>query len=117
MPSPEIYRGDVVRVDLQPTKEHEKHGTSRPCVVVQNDIGNLNSPISIVIPLTDARDKKIYPFQVLIQKGDGGATKDSIACCEQIRVIDKTRIKNKMGHLQGDTIDKIDIALCHSLDL
>lgn len=56
----EIYRGDVVRVDLQPTTGHEKQGTSRPCVVVQNDIGNMNSPITIIIPLTDAKGKKIY---------------------------------------------------------
>ena len=112
-----IYRGDVVRVGLSPTKGTETKGDARPCVIVQNDIGNINSLSTIIVPLIDAQGKKVYPFQAFIEEGEGGLTKDSIAKCEQVRVIDKQRIVNKIGHLREDLIDKIDDALLVSLDL
>jgi len=113
----EIIRGDVVIVNLEPSYGTEKKGKSRPSVVIQNNIGNKTAPTTIIVPLTDAKGKNIYPFQVLIKKGDGGIEKDSIACCEQIRVIDRKRIIKKSGHLEEDTIIKIDEALRLSLDL
>ena len=117
MTSIQILRGDVVKVNLNPTAGAEIHGTARPCVVVQNDVGNQNSPNTIVIPVTDAKGRRAYPFQVFIKAGNGGLTKDSIALGEQIRVIDSNRIIKKMGTLQEDTIEKLDIALRNSLDL
>ncbi len=113
----QILRGDVVKVRLNPTEGSETRGTARPCVVVQNDVGNQNSPNTIVIPVTDARGRRAYPFQVFIEADDGGLTKDSIALGEQIRVIDKKRIIEKMGTLREKTIEEMDIALCNSLDL
>lgn len=112
-----IYRGDIVRVNLDPTRGQEQKGNARPCVIIQNDVGNMNSPTTIIAPITDAEGRKLYPFQAFIEKGDGGLAKDSIALCEQIRVIDKRRIIKNLGHLRQDTIDCIDRALNASLDL
>lgn len=112
-----IYRGDVVKVGLNPTKGSEIRGDARPCIIVQNDIGNLNSLHTIIVPVIDAHGKKIYPFQVLIEQGEGGLKKDSIAKCEQVRVIDKKRILKKIGHLRENLIEKVDTALLVSLDL
>ena len=117
MTSIQILRGDIVRVNLNPTAGSEIQGTARPCVVVQNDVGNQNSPNTIVIPVTDAKGRRAYPFQVFIRAGTGGLTKDSIALGEQIRVIDRNRIIKKMGTLQEDTLEKLDFAVRNSLDL
>ena len=71
------FRGMVVLVDLEPVLGHEQ-GRTRPCVVVQNDIGNRYSSTTVVVPLTDSSHiKKPSPIYVLVKKGDGGATKDS----------------------------------------
>lgn len=84
---------------------------------MQNDIGNQYSHLTIVVPVTDADDGSPFPFQVHITKGDGGLTKDSIALCEQIRVIDKQRIVKNMGALAIATVEELDRALCNSLAL
>ena len=117
MPDIAVQRGDVVRVKLDPTEGSETQGQSRPCIVVQNDIGNRHSPTTIIVPLTDAKDKQVYPFQVLVLRGDGGLTKNSIAKGEQIRVIDRTSVISKMGSLNTDIMDEIDEALHASLQL
>ncbi len=67
-----IRRGDVVLVNLEPGKGKEQHGRSRPGVIVQNDLVNQYSPTTIVVPLTDAAGKQVYPFQALVKKGEGG---------------------------------------------
>ena len=113
----EYRRGDVVKVDLEPTRGREQQGASRPCVIVQNDIGNKNSDTTIIIPVTDARGKEVYPHQAFIPEGGGGLTKDSIAKCEQIRVIDSARISENMGHLGEIEIASINQALRRSLEL
>ncbi len=112
-----IRRGDVVLVTLGFGKGKEQRGRSRPCVIVQNDLGNQYSPTTIVVPLTDAAEKQVYPFQAFVIKGGGGITKDSIAKCEQVRVVDCNRITKKLGHLDLDAIGEIDSALRISLAL
>ena len=113
----QFVRGDVVRVRLDPIEGHEQRGTSRPCVVVQNDIGNRHSETTIIVPLTDASNKTTFPFQALIQNGDGGTTKESLALCDQVRIIDKSRIYGKLGHLSDSAMALINQALCNSLSL
>ncbi len=110
-----IRRGDVVLVNLEPGKGKEQRGRSRPCVIVQNDLGNQYSPTTIVVPLTGAAEKQVYPFQALFKKGEGGIPKDSIAKCEQVRVVDCGRITKKLGHLDLGAIKTIDSALRISL--
>ena len=111
------FRGMVVEVGLDPVIGHEQ-GRSRPCVVVQNDIGNRFSSTTIIVPLTDAGHiKKPSPIYVLIKKGDGGTTKDSYALCDQIRTVDQRRFRSVYGTLEPQTMTAIDKALRISLGL
>ncbi len=113
----EIKRGDVVDIDFEPVRGHEI-GKTRPAVVVQNDIGNRYSPLVIVSPIRGAEHiKKLYPVIVHVEKGDGGLDKDSVVQCDQLKSMDKSRIVRKRGHLASSIMEKIDIALKHSLAL
>ncbi|HEV2136773.1 MAG TPA: type II toxin-antitoxin system PemK/MazF family toxin [Terracidiphilus sp.] len=107
----------VVEVSLDPVVGHEQ-GRTRPCVVVQNDVGNRYSSTTIVVPLTDtAHIKTPSPIYVLIRRGDGGATKDSFALCDQIRTVDQRRFRSVYGTLRPETMSKVDAALLISLGL
>ena len=111
------FRGMVVEVSLDPVVGSEQ-GRSRPCVVVQNDVGNRFSSTTIIVPLTDATHiKKPSPIYVLVKKGDGGATKDSCALCDQIRTVDQRRFRNVYGALSPETMASINKALQISLGL
>ena len=110
-------RGMVVEVGLDPVIGHEQ-GRSRPCVVVQNDIGNRFSSTTVVVPLTDASHVVApSPIYVLIAKGDGGTTRDSYALCDQIRTLDMRRFRQICGALAPTTMEKIEKALIISLGL
>ena len=113
---PEILRGDILLVDLEPTVGSEQMGT-RPCIVVQNDFGNRTSPVTVVVPLTGAGKDKHYPFLGQIKKGDGGVKKDSYALANQIRVIDKSKILKNLGHLSNTGIIEVERAIRDELDL
>ena len=111
------FRGMVVEVGLDPVVGHEQ-GKSRPCVVVQNDIGNRFSSTTIIVPLTDMSNvKKPSPIYVLVKKGDGGTTKDSFVLCDQIRTVDQRRFRNVYGTLAPDTMLAVERALRISLGL
>lgn len=111
------FRGMVVEVMLDPVVGHEQ-GRSRPCVVVQNDIGNRFASTTIVVPLTDAAHiKNPSPIYVLIKKADGGLRKDSYALCDQIRVVDQQRFRGIYGSLATETMAAVDRALRVSLGL
>lgn len=110
-------RGMVVEVSLDPVIGHEQ-GRTRPCIVVQNDIGNRFATTTIVVPMTAASHiKGQSPIYVLIRKGDGGATKDSYALCDQIRTVDQRRFGSVFGALDPETMSRIDAALLISLGL
>jgi mRNA interferase MazF len=110
-------RGMVFLVDLEPVVGHEQ-GKMRPCVVVQNDVGNRYSSTTVVVPLTDAtRVKKASPIYVLVKKGDGGSTKDSYVLCDQIRTVDQRRFGRFFGILGPETMSAVDRALLISLGL
>jgi mRNA interferase MazF len=111
------FRGMVVEVSLDPVIGHEQ-GRTRPCIVVQNDVGNRYASTTIVVPLTDAAHIKTpSPIYVLIHKGDGGTTKDSLALCDQIRTVDQRHFRSVYGSLAPETIAKLDAALMISLGL
>ena len=111
------FRGMVVEVNLEPVAGHEQ-GRSRPCVVVQNDIGNRFSSTTIVAPLTDATHIRTpSPVYVLVRKGDGGASKDSYVLCDQVRTVDQRRFRRVYGALSPETMGMIDEALRISLGL
>lgn len=110
-------RGMVVEVNLDPVIGHEQ-GRSRPCVVVQNDIGNRFSSTTIVVPLTDAAHiRRSSPIYVQVFKGEGGTTKDSYVLCDQIRTVDQRRFRKIYGALSSDTMEAIGKALQISLGL
>ncbi len=110
-------RGMVVLVDLEPVVGHEQ-GRIRPCVIVQNDVGNRYSSTTVVLPITDAANiKKPTPIYVLLKTGDGGATKDSFILCDQIRTVDQKRFLKAFGTLSAETMAAVDNALLISLGL
>jgi len=113
----EIIRGDLVYVNLEPIIGSET-GRKRPCVIIQNNIGNKYSPVTIVAIITSQKEiSKKYPVDVWIDKGEGELNYASIVQCDQIRTIDKRRIIKKIGHLSDSVIQEIDEAIKISLEL
>ena len=111
-----IKRGDIVLANLEPVKGSEQ-GKTRPCLVIQNDLGNLASPTTIIASITSKADKE-YPFLVKVRGGEGGLTKDSLIQCNQLRTISvKDRVIKPLGSLKPDTMAKVDSALKASLAL
>ncbi|WP_367873758.1 type II toxin-antitoxin system PemK/MazF family toxin [Luteolibacter sp. Populi] len=112
-----LKRGDVVTADFRGAEGTEKQGR-RSCVIVQNDIGNAKSPLTIVAPLTDAGQFKGLPVQVLVSAAElGNGGKDSCVECGHIRSIDRNRIGRRVSSLNAVVMSRIDAALRVSLDL
>src|SRR3989338_8221135 len=94
-----IKRGDIILTDLEPVKGSEQ-GKIRPCLIIQNDIGNKFSSTTIVAAITSKTENQ-YPFTVFVKQGDGNLVKDSLILCNQIRTISKDhRLITKMGFLK-----------------
>ncbi|OYR89501.1 growth inhibitor PemK [Halorubrum sp. E3] len=112
-----VRRGDIVIVDLDPTEGSEQRGT-RPCLVVQNDVGNENAPTTIVVPFTTSKGDRLYPFEVLVSADECPLREDSVALCSQIRTISiDHRISNNIGSVPDARMDEVDDALEYSLGL
>jgi mRNA interferase MazF len=112
---PEVRRGDVVIVRLDPAEGHEMKKT-RPAVVVQNDVGNENSGATIVAPATGTH--RGYPFEVLVEAAGSPFEKDSSIRLDQIRVLSiEQRIHSVVGSLDRSTMLEVDEALKLSLGL
>ena len=113
--NPDVRRGDVVIVRLDPAEGHELKKT-RPAVVVQNDVGNRNSSTTIVAPVTETH--KGYPFEVSVEASNSPLEKDSSVRLDQIRVVSiENRIQSVVGSLDAATMREVDEALKVSLDL
>ena len=110
----EVLRGEIYLADLSPVIGSEQGGV-RPVIVVQNDIGNKFSSTVIVVAVTSKLTKAKLPTHVEIQGAVFGLTQQSLVLCEQIRTIDKRRLKLKIGILNSDLMDKIDVAIKISL--
>ena len=104
-----IKRGDIFWADLNPTKGSEINKT-RPVLIVSNDIANHYSSVVTILPIT-SKTKKVYPFEVLLDRTEGNITFDSKIKANQIRTIDKSRLKEKIGHLSDEKMEKTDIAI------
>ena|SRR3990167_780957 len=111
-----IKRGDLFWVNLSPTRGSEQAGR-RPVVVIQNDIGNLVAPTTIVAPITTKGFSKDYPTNVRVPKGTAGLERDSTILLFQIRTIDKTRLRTHIGHLSEPYLAQVDRAIRVSLGL
>lgn len=111
-----VTRGDVVLCDLNPVVGTEQAGI-RPVVILQLDRANAVSPHTIIAPFTSKIRRALLPSHVFVPSGVGGLTQDSVVLCEQIRVIDKSRIIKVIGHLNDVYIEELAKALCLILDL
>jgi mRNA interferase MazF len=113
----EFSQGEIVLIDLNPAKGAEKR-KKRPCMIIQNDIGNKFSPLTIVAVITSQKEiSKKFPTDVWIDKGKGGLDYPSIIQCDQIRTVDKRRIIKKVGSIDKSVMKDVDRALKISLDL
>lgn len=111
-----VKRGDLYYADLSPVIGSEQGGV-RPVIVIQNDIGNRYSPTIIVAAVTSQINKAKLPTHIEIEAYRYGLTKDSVVLLEQVRTIDKKRLKEKIGRFDDDVMKKIDEALKMSLGL
>ncbi len=111
-----IKRGDIYYADLSPVIGSEQGGV-RPVLVVQNDIGNKYSPTIIAAAITSQINKAKLPTHIEISAQDYGLQKDSVILLEQIRTIDKKRLKEKIGHLDDELMEKVNEALSISFGL
>ena len=111
-----IVRGDIVFIELIKKVGCEQRGL-RPCLVIQNDLGNKHSPTTIIAPLTSKKYSKEFPTNVSLSKKDFHLKKDSTVLLNQITTIDKTRIKKKICELDKITMDKVDMAIKVSLGI
>ncbi len=111
-----IKRGDIFYADLSPVIGSEQGGL-RPVLIVQNDVGNRYSPTVIAAAITSRLGKAKLPTHIDIQASDVGLSKDSVVLLEQIRTLDKTRLREKMGHLSDGVMLQVDNAITVSFGL
>ena len=111
-----VRRGDLFYADLSPVVGSEQGGV-RPVIVVQNDVGNKYSPTIIVAPVTSQMNKAKLPTHVKLKGNKYGLPKNSVALMEQLRTIDKKRLREKIGTFSSDIMTKIDEAMTISLAL
>ena len=112
----EIKRGDIFYADLSPVVGSEQGGI-RPVLIVQNDIGNRHSPTVIAAAITSQKEKAKLPTHIELSADGCGLAKDSVVLLEQIRTIDKKRLKERMGELDNGSMNKVNNALSISFGL
>jgi mRNA interferase MazF len=111
-----VRRGDVYQTRFDPVEGSEQGGT-RPAVIVSHDAINLNSPTLIVVPLTSQRRSRLLRTHVEVASTESGVDVDSIAKCEQLRVVSTARLLRSRGSLSQTTMERIDQALLRALAL
>ncbi len=105
-----IKRGDMYYADLSPVVGSEQGGV-RPVLIVQNNVGNKYSPTVIAVAITSQLNKNKLPTHIELNSQDYGLAKDSVILAEQIRTIDKKRLKDRIGHIDTELMDKVNNAL------
>lgn len=111
-----IKRGDIFYADLSPVVGSEQGGV-RPVLIIQNDIGNKFSPTVIVAAITSQNSKANLPTHISLSAEDCGLSKDSVVLLEQVRTLDKKRLKEKISNLDDTFMARIDEALTISFGL
>ena len=111
-----IKRGDIFYADLRPVVGSEQGGV-RPVLIIQNDVGNKHSPTVICAAITSRMNKAKLPTHVELDTKRCAMVKDSVILLEQLRTIDKQRLKEKICHIDEDIQEKVDRALRISLEL
>ena len=111
-----MKRGDIYYADLRPVVGSEQGGV-RPVLIIQNDVGNRHSPTVICAAITSRMNKAKLPTHIELNAARYHMVKDSVILLEQLRTIDKTRLKDRICHLDSDIMKKVGRALQISLDL
>ena len=111
-----IKRGDIFYADLSPVVGSEQGGL-RPVLIIQNDVGNKYSPTVIAAAITSRMSKTRLPTHIDVYAEKVGLAKDSVILLEQIRTLDKRRLKEKMGHLDDDMMNEVNTAIAVSFGL
>ncbi len=111
-----VHRGEIYYADLSPVVGSEQGGI-RPVLIVQNDVGNKHSPTVIAAAITSQRDKAKLPTHIEVDGGNCGLSKDSVVLLEQIRTLDKKRLKERMGQLDSNAMTQVNNALSISFGL
>ena len=111
-----VRRGDIYYADLSPVVGSEQGGV-RPVLIIQNDVGNKYSPTVIAAAITSRTDKNKLPTHIEVFADRYGLARDSIILLEQIRTIDKRRLKEKMGHLDDEVMNRVNDAITVSFGL
>ena len=111
-----VKRGDIYYADLSPVVGSEQGGL-RPVLIIQNDVGNRYSPTVIAAAITSRMGKTRLPTHIDIYADKAGLAKDSVILLEQIRTLDKRRLKEKMGHLDDAAMQRVDSAIIISVGL
>lgn len=110
----EVSRGEIYYADLSPVVGSEQGGV-RPVLIVQNDVGNKYSPTVIIAAITSQLSKAKLPTHIELNKDNSSLVKDSVVLLEQIRTLDKRRLREKICALDSLTMQRVDIALLISL--
>ena len=111
-----VKRGDIYYADLSPVVGSEQGGL-RPVLIIQNDVGNRYSPTVIAAAITSRMSKTKLPTHIDIYADKVGLAKDSIVLLEQIRTLDKRRLREKMGRVDRELMDRVDAAIAVSFGL
>ena len=112
----QVRRGDIYYADLSPVVGSEQGGI-RPVLIIQNDVGNRHSPTIICAAITSKMNKAKLPTHIELSAGKYDMVKDSVILLEQLRTIDKQRLKDKVCHLDDDIMQKVNMGLMISLEL
>ena len=111
-----VKRGDIYYADLSPVVGSEQGGM-RPVLIVQNDTGNRHSPTVIAAAITSQIGKARLPTHIELEARSYGLSRDSVILLEQIRTLDKSRLRERMGKLDEETMNKVDNAISVSFGL
>ena len=111
-----VKRGDIYYADLSPVVGSEQGGV-RPVLIVQNDTGNRYSPTVIAAAITSQTNKAKLPTHIALSAPDYGLPRDSVVLLEQIRTLDKRRLRERMGRVDGELMERIDAAIAVSFGL
>ena len=111
-----VKRGEIYYADLSPVVGSEQGGM-RPVLIVQNDVGNRHSPTVIAAAITSQQNKARLPTHIEISARSYGLSKDSVVLLEQVRTLDKRRLREKMGSLDEQVMQRVDHAIAVSFGL
>ena len=112
----EVHRGEVFYADLSPVVGSEQGGV-RPVLIVQNDTGNRHSPTVIAAAITSQLGKAKLPTHIALAAQGSGLSRDSVILLEQIRTLDKKRLRERMGRVDSAVMEKVDAAIAVSFGL